>query len=96
MLWIGKHASVVFAKDSIPVPSDETIDEIAQYSRDDFGYDCEWRPKAAQLSSGAENCVRSLQYALIRLFIILHDVQRVEILSINSMSAQNPRGEIAL
>lgn len=50
----------------------------------------------AQLASGSQDGVRPLEHSLIRLFIVLNNVQRIQIFRIKTMPAQDLLSEVTL
>src|SRR6185295_14973508 len=49
-----------------------------------------------QLASGSQDSIRSLQHSLIRLLVVLHDMQCVQIFRIETVPAQDLLSEVTL
>src|ERR1051326_5961425 len=96
LIGIGEHASVVFTKDAITIARDEPVDHIPQGPWYYFACGCRRAPETSELAAGAQDRIGALQHALVRLFVVFHDVQRVEIFRIDAVTLQDSRCEVAL
>jgi len=92
---VRKHAAFRLAEHLVPVPGDEVIEPIPRSPRYNPPH-LRDAPNAAYGLGKEEKGISLRQQSLVWLSIVEHRIDRVEILVIDAVPAQQPGGQVAL
>ena len=85
MFWLGRHARLVLAENTIAVARHNLMDRISKPSRQ-YATDSRPAPDTAELSWHVKDCIRARERIFSGLVMVFHDVDRVEVVRIHTMS----------
>jgi len=86
MFRFRKHAGFLFAENAIAIPGDDFVDCVSKRFRQHAPNAGE-APNTPKLFEHVEDCIRTREESLVGLVMVLHDVDRVQIMRVNSMTS---------